>query len=403
MSFRDRLAPLSYISPSGKSHALLYDSLERSSSKRLAIHERPGQAGALFQDLGQSPLRYPVDCYIAGADYDLAADAFAKALDEPGRGTLESPRWGALSVFPVTFSQSEDFVDGERVAYFKIDFVHAPPETSVIGVDTTAAAILSGADVAAAANATTWITKTAADLARLKRDATRAIGKFNNALQSIANTPDAIRAEINAAAKSLERTMDTIIESPVELCRGITALVRLPAQVVASAEAKLGSYRAMILDAISTLAGATPAQAAMASATLIALDIASTEAAASGTLYSRDDAVKAAALAASNYTTVLATLEALSVTDYYADAELLALLAAQHAALSAYLLDQSFTLRIERRLILDADRNPYELVVELRGPQVDLDAAVDELVSYNHLGGDALLVIPRGTEIRYYA
>jgi len=106
---------------------------------------------------------------------------------------------------------------------------------------------------------------------------------------------------------------------------------------------------------------------------------------------------------ADQYASLLAALEAMSASGHYPDAAMLAMLASLHANLSAYLLDAASSLRIERRIVLDGDRNPLELIRELYGEQDDIEATLDVFIARNHLGGDALLVIPRGTEIRYLA
>lgn len=403
MSFRDRLLPCSYISPSGKSHQFLYDGVERSGSKRLAVHERPGQNGALFQDMGQSPLEYPLDIYIAGADYDLAADDLAAALSESGRGTLEHPRWGTLTVFPTTYTQTESFTDGERMAKFSIKFVEAPPESSVIGSPTTSAAILSSCDDAKKANFATWATKTAADAAKIKATVVKTVNKFNATLSAIAGIPADIASEINQNASWIERSIDALAQTPTTLCDGITALASIPAQIDATASSKLGAYSELTTDAIDRLIYATFGQSAISVVTLIAIDIATIEAAATGTLSSRDDAISIAESIVAQYEAIKAAIESATESGYYPSTDLLALLAALHSSLSSYLLEQSYSLRIERRMVLGSDRNPIELIMELYPDTDDIDAALDIFLADNHLTGDSILLIPRGTEIRYYA
>ena len=81
----------------------------------------------------------------------------------------------------------------------------------------------------------------------------------------------------------------------------------------------------------------------------------------------------------------------------------MARLAALQAAITAYLLDASFSLRVERRVILDSDRNPLELIRELYGETDNIETTLDDFIARNGLEADSFLVIPRGTEIRYLA
>jgi hypothetical protein len=62
-------------------------------------------------------------------------------------------------------------------------------------------------------------------------------------------------------------------------------------------------------------------------------------------------------------------------------------------------------LRAAQRVTLTRDSTPLDLVWELMAPASgdDLEAALDAFIAQNKLGGDALLLIPAGREVAYYA
>ena len=62
------------------------------------------------------------------------------------------------------------------------------------------------------------------------------------------------------------------------------------------------------------------------------------------------------------------------------------------------ILNQSLQLPTEKSIILDKDTSPIEFVYSLTN---DI-GRLDELMSYNNLQGKNILVIPKGTSVRYY-
>lgn len=409
----DRLRSCVYTAPvTGMTHNLLIDKVARSGEKKAAIHDRLGQDGVNVQDLGQGVKKYAMEVYIAGKDYDKAADAFEVALSEScakKKARLQHPRWGNLVGYPLTYSQSEELVDGTRVAVFQFDFIHVPDDGGIVATTSSSAAILSAADKAASANVADIVTKSAADLAKLKKNITKTVKAITSPLTTITGILSDVHTALTSASMFIERTIDTLVMTPVDLCNQVTGLVRLPALTVATAKTKIATYKSIYAQAATSLGLAitggpalTEAQASAAGVTLQAIGIATIEAAVSGTLGSRDDAVNAASELAALIAQLRAALDTLQGYGYYADADLLDALANLAANARAYLLEKSYSLRIERIITLEGDRNILELLRELYGEADDEDARLDESIAQNNLGGDDLLVIPRGTRFRYY-
>ncbi len=66
---------------------------------------------------------------------------------------------------------------------------------------------------------------------------------------------------------------------------------------------------------------------------------------------------------------------------------------------AGFLVDKSFTLDAETRLVLGRPCTFVDLVAELYG---ELDERFDFFISTNNLSGDELVEIPAGREVVYY-
>jgi len=130
-TYAERMIPFIYTSPTGYTFELKYDKLEREGGKKGSVNEILDSDTAVLQDQGQMSVRFPVDVYFTGDDYDLIADGFFHALSEKytmlNPGKIIHPRWGHLRVFPMKWKQSESFISGERRANFHIEFVRINP------------------------------------------------------------------------------------------------------------------------------------------------------------------------------------------------------------------------------------------------------------------------------------
>jgi len=69
------------------------------------------------------------------------------------------------------------------------------------------------------------------------------------------------------------------------------------------------------------------------------------------------------------------------------------------AITAGFLVEISFTLKQERRIILDRNRNVIDMVAELYGT---IDDQLDFFINSNELSGSEILELPKGREIVYY-
>jgi len=401
MSQIDRLRELVYVSPSGTEHRPLWDDLTRSGSKKAAIFEIPQSNIAEVQDNGNAARRYAMELYFIGPDCDLFGDAFDAALGERGRAKLKHPRWGDIDVLPFTWSQSENYVDGLRRSSFTVEFVHAPDLSTLTVSDNTAAAIQAAADQAAAsaAESAQLEADNATDLARIKSKIVSRVKATNAALQSVASASDDARSALESGARAIEIGIDTLAGTPALLAGSVVALARIPARLDSGIAAKVEGYSGLIVSAAEALGGTPLATAVAGVLDMIANAIAVAEAVTAGTIGNRTEAVSIAERLDAALAIVETAIEYAQSVGYVPDPALLSLLAELRARASAYLLSSAYDLPAERRVVSAEAATPFDLAYKYLG---DADRYAD-LISWNEWGGDMILVVPAGTEWRYYA
>jgi prophage DNA circulation protein len=402
MSYLDRLRSGNYTSPSGRGFNFLFDDLGRQGGKKSATLEIPQSDSAIVQDLGGTATRFDLEIYFSGIDYDETADGFYAALAEPGPGLLAHPRWGDISVLATSYSQTERFVDGMGRAVFAVSFVYAPG-TAVTASANTAAAVASAGKVSNAAArraaVATYKVPVLSDLASCKDRVKKTVRGVRQSIMRVVSGLRQISQQINAELTAIESDIDGILASPQLLADAIGGVIQAAVEAPVDIGAKIAAYGDMLVQTFSD-PPETEAQAAIAVLTASAIAAAAVEASADGTLNSRDSAVGAHDDLVNLYRSAREVIELCERSgNYTSDPLAMAALAQAAAQAAAYLLEASFSLRVERRAILDGAATPLELVYRFYG---DLDR-LDEFEQQNHLQGDAVLIVPAGTEVRYYA
>ena len=407
MSYQDRLQQLVYTSPSGKEFTLRFTDTERNRGKKAPVNEFPNQDQGGVQDLGQTTPRYPINCYIDGADYDLTADRFWSALNESGPGQLQHPRYGVIPVLPVTIRQVEQFIDGAGRATFEIDFVQADE----ISLEYPRTAALASASVSAAVDeAGASISESVENveieepgrLEALKDNVLGGLDATKKAFARVTGFTDDVRQEINSTVQNVTGEVDALIQAPADLAESLLKLYRTPADVVSDIGAKIDGYSAtldtLISSAVSTTERYGELFGLIGAANVNAATAAAAQASATGTSPTRAAAIDSALKLKDIADRQATAIEALGVEDYESYR---ATRRALTLALDA-LIQTSLSLPAERVHITDGEVTPIELAYELYGVDSDVERLTDRLISYNDLIGADIILIPAGTEIRWY-
>lgn len=410
MAYEDRLRQAAYRSPSGATFTLQFDQVDRSGSKKAAVHEFPQQDVADVQDLGNTAERFPMSVYFTGDEYDQAADSFWAALSERGPGALQHPRYGDIPVLPLSWSQTEKFVDGVGRADFKVDFIRVQtqvvfPVTAVAEAEAVGSATTAALAASSEASAAEFEPANAADKAAVKEQVLDGLQDYKDAFASVMAASEAIQAEANRIIGEITSTIDELLESPTMLFTSLSNLAALPAQVVTNVTAKVGAYASQIGAAVASVPGSY-AQAVTAVQSFLGFLGGSAVASTIGDIRTRGEAIHAAETLDQIAVQVTQAIEAAegAVAGYQADQEILASLTDAMSTARASLLERAFSLKAERRLTLATERTPLDLMAEL-GVELEtgLDAALDDFIQINDLQGDEILLIPAGREVVYYA
>lgn len=411
MSYLDRLRPGRYWSPSGAEFTFEFRDLQRAGGKKAAVHEFPQQDLPEVQDLGQSTVHFALELIFTGQDYDLVADPFWEALNERGPATLMHPRWGDITVLPLSILQTEAFVAGMRRATFQVDFVRTGdlqfPTSSTqvesqvgIGLDDFEgnAAAAFGEDIAP---------EDALETAAVRGDML-SVGEELDARMTETVAENEERAEeFRRKVSNFQADIDELVAEPAAMTQSYLELARLPGRSGAAILTKVKSFGGLI-EALAV--GGSPGSPAEAAALVLQLFGALSGLAESGISggepQNRSAAIESSEAVGDALETAITAIEAIeaAVDGYAAPIELLSTLQGLVGQVAALLLERGFGLAVEQRAVLDGDRTPLDLVYELINPQTaeELETALDDFIAQNNLHGDEILLIPRGRKVVYY-
>jgi hypothetical protein len=419
VAWQDRVREAAYTSPLGGRFTFLFEDVSVSAKKRTAEFEFANVEGSYIQDNKHSGRRYPLRIYFSGANYDLEAETFFEALLEQGAGRLEHPMYGTKDVVPFgEITRRDDLVSGANQAVFEVLFVNTllalyPNPQSDPSSDLVA--LLALFDTAASEQfAEQTDLAGAIEQANEKATVRTLLGTVSAALEIVAAATADVRREFGDAVAAVNLGIDVLIGQPVLLVQQIVNLTRAPARAEAGIRSRIEGYR-RLLDRILASAAAdgslddtalagiklritndfhTADLFAMSAVTGSILSVLET------TFSTKPEAI-AAALEVNEQLDALVTwrdgrLATLGELDpggaYQA-------LQSAVALVTGYLIQISFTLIVERRVVLDRERTIIDLAAELYGT---VDDKLDFLISSNDLSGAELLELPRGRMIKYY-
>ncbi len=374
--------------------------MTREGPKKIGAFPLPQQDRTEIQDLGMDGIDHPMTLYIAGEDYDLAADAFWKGLSlrhtDAKPGILSHPRWGDLTVKPIgTPTQSESFIEGMGRAVFTVQFKEIDPTAKFPTTSVNAASqITTASDATASTVIAGYIgPTTAADIASVTQAATNTLNSLKNKLASVVAVSDDLAAALESGVTQAVDGIGALVDAPATMATTIMGLMRLPALAAGSISQKLAAYSSLF-DSLATAAGFhTQAENDFLTLTLSASAIAAAESSTVGDLSNRADAVSA-----SDMTAALLAYYRSIMDQTGPEGDIVAQTTDLVGQAQAYLLESSFGLKSARRKILDHNSDPltqtWELYHDVR--------MLDQFCSDNALQDDEFFVLPMGREVVWY-
>ena len=402
MSYQDRLRELRITSPSGQSFTLQFDDLSRTGGKKAPVTEFPNQNQGSVQDLGNITPTFPIPCYISGADYDLEADRFYKAIHETGPCDVSHPRWGDFRALIILNTQSEAFVEGAPREVFDLTAIRVSEESfiytsSTIDYQTSVTASTDTTASAIADSVPEEITDTRT-LAGLKDSVTDTLDAITGAFDNITDLADDVRESIGQTVRDITNTIDDLVTAPADLMTSLLRLYRLPGQTLVDIQEKQNAYNLIYTTLIDGYKDQTEKYGVqfglIAAGNIAGINAANAEASAYGDIPTRDTAGDIVENIDDLNARIKASLEELGSDDY----NLSLTMGNTVTGAITGLIDQSLNLPAERIEILDREVTPIQFVYEKYGDLEQLDL----FISYNALQGCEILLLPRGKSVRWY-
>lgn len=434
MSYIDRLERLTYQSPKRKTFDLEFEDLARSIARKTAINEFPYQDKANIQDLGMGNLKLPIRCFITGQDYDLEADRFYKALNEQGYGVLDHPRFGSIDVLPISITQSESFVENAGRAIFEIEFVQYFPDATefpenvaaffknVLGlISFTIDAIFQAIDsIITIETSTRRFTRNLRRIAGSLISETRRIeSRFKGVSQrwqediknNFVTTTFGDRFSFEGKESQdnfnkLARIFDAYVSNnpdftPEEAVRQFLELLRFPQSENISAVQKQKSYK-NVINYIESQFNSNETmnefEANINGYIAIGAIVSMTENLINSPFQNRNQSILLLDEIAEFRERLKSIVDIVKNKNGNIDYEILDNAYTVLTNTQNLILSISLNIPTEKKIILDKDTSPIQFVYSLDG---NIDR-LDELMQYNNLSDNNILVIPKNYTMRYY-
>jgi prophage DNA circulation protein len=418
-AWEGRLKEAAYTSPKGTRIRFDYEDVSREVTKRATAFEFPGVNDAYIQANGFGARRYPLRVFFWGENHDLIATAFEAALLEEGRGRLEHPMYGAVDVVPFgDITRRDDLKTAANQSIIEVTFWTSVAELYPAALGSPRSevvAALDGFNVAAAQQfeADTELASVVAK-ANVKSKIRALLNEASSKLSAVAAVNAAVSREFYDAVSLVNLGLDVAIGQPLQLALQISNMVTAPARALAGIRSRLEAYK-LFAEAITTSqeeAGGNDATtlgserlrlennfhtSALFASAAVAGSIRSVV---EHTFSTKPEAIAAAEEVLGQFDALVGWLEArqqgLGIVD---TGEAYQALHTAAALVAGYLVEISFTLVPERRIVLDRPRTIIDLAAELYG---SVDDRLDLLITSNNLTGSEILELPRGRAIAYY-
>lgn len=436
MSWRDRIRPGSYTSPSGSRISFQGTSFSRSFTKRGTVWQYADVDGQFVQQTGNSDRTYPLRMLFSGADCDLQATAMEDAIAESGFGSLDHIVYGTVSpVAPLgEVTRREDLVERGGEVVLEVEFFRTFESVYPILTRDPIAAIGGLVDFFNGAAANDFADAMGLGDAASKEMSISTIESLLTDFASVfavaSGTVGVLQANVLSRLAALNRGIDVLIGTPAALARQTAELVQSPARGVRAIGERLEGYAQIFAGSSSVFGDQLDAYGAFADSIFggsdepsiqpqqtpndafvrvlfAASSVSGAVLSAAGTEYqTRPQASRAALRVGRQWDDFVRWrdekygalsgfgLQALDVSSSHG-----ALYAAVSRCLG-HLVSTSFGLAIERRITLGRPRQLIELAGELYG-NVD-NATLDRLIRENDLTGSEILEIPKGRTIAYF-
>lgn len=414
MAWQDRLRNGAYTSPeTGQRLTFDFEDLKQSFEKKAEGFEFPDAAGTFVQDNGKTGRRIPMQLYFHGNNYDLEADAFMLALGERGVGRLEHPLYGDVKVVPFGKVTREDRVltAGNQalvtVVFWETTGIVYPLEQTDLSAETLAA--VARFNDAQAADYADGIGDAGALRQSILGEKYEAfLDSAADGLRDIADTQQNVQRQFDAQVDSINRGIDVLVQQPLTLAFQTSIMLQAPARALTAIGARLSAYANLAASIITPTSADEPGAPALDPDELYTRDLyaasyvsGSVVSVVNASYDTRVEALTAAEnlleqldLVVNWREVAFADAGEVDTGGSYQELQEAVSLAA------ALLISASFSLKVERTIVLTRARTPIDLAAELYGE--GFEGELDFFYQSNDLSGSEHLELPRGRRIVYY-
>ncbi len=451
LAWEDRLKEAAYSGPDGTRIVFAFQDVSTVLRKKTKAHEFPDVDDTYVEDKGLKGSLYPLRIFFSGENHDLEADAFMAVLAQRGAGVLEHPMYGTRTAIPFgDIVRRDALVSASNQTVITVTFWETIVALYPAADEDTLQLVDDAVDSYDEGGATQF-----ADSLEISKPGENAEFRANMkklkdgalaGLQAAKDGTAKLQNGINRIDKAINSTLDAFIGDPATLLFQLRQMLNAPARSLASLRARLDGFKNLAESIFagngtdkgggtgSSSSGAgegivdpgtgTPGAIAEANnlfhanrgvAELLVLSIAL---AVSGETYrTRQQALAAAEELAEVFDDLVTwsedNYEALFTATTGPDAsrpnstgvgaidtgEARQVMLEAVTRTMSYLVTVSFTLGVEKTIVLSTPRTAVDLVSELYGGIERLD----EFIDTNDFTGSQILELPAGTLVRFYA
>lgn len=415
----ERLKPLSIITADKKRYNLIFEDLELEGENKTSTYKFSEKQGSYTQNFGLGVVKYPLNCFFAGLQYDKIADAFVESLGKKGNITVNHPRYGEKTCVVTGWKREDKEKTASGQAIFSIQI------TETLELEVPGKKELSKNDFFA-------------KLAVFVNSAIDAFDAFNSTVDTIANDINTITAIIKGLSAAVENivasvnsvndrfffleraileSITALVETPDALASALSELFFLPSACAGDGEVSsediITAYESTYETIISLAPTPSDSDSFVSSALIVSLTgalttIAIAETALSGDYETASTAVDTAVSLADFYDTYISDISDLATSGE--DNRLSRLFSPDPTQTDSISSAVSDAIRI---LLLESLNGKKEVIKILNRKYTILDLCYELygtsdndtrrfLINTNKLTGQDLIILKSGREIKYY-
>lgn len=404
MSWLDRLQEAAITTAVGQRITFDFEDVSFNETLRGSAFEFPDANGTLIQRTGNSGRRYPLRVFIHGENYDLDAAEFISAVESTGIMVLEHPVYGTVNVVPFgDISQRDALKTAANQAVIEVTFWNTIaasfPSSQGDPASAVSAAVSEYNDAAADEFEETINLDSIVSQQVFKPTYLAILNASAAVLRPIAETTEAVEDQFNNVYDSINLSIDLLVADPLTLAFQTAIFLQSPARAEASINDRLVAFAALADLIISSDQGTSNEfhNQDLYASTYVSSAVTSVI---NNTFETRTGAIEAAEFIIDLMDRVTnwrddnyRNLGQVDTGGQYQQLQEAVAIAA------GFLVDISFTLKQERRIVLDRNRTTLDLCAELYS---STDEVLDFFAESNDLAWHEYIEIEKGRTIVYY-